>query len=117
MLAVYRASEICIGIVSAGVVLAGTDFGQAQRRLAALFAAISSEITSLYTGTLAVAGADFDDTQQVRWKLLRRVIALDPVIDEAFGESSQLRYHSPVFQTALKGLLAALAWRAKNSPR
>jgi uncharacterized membrane protein YccC len=62
MLAVYRASEICIGIVSAGVVLAGTDFGQAQRRLAALFAAISSEITSLYTGTLAVAGANFDDT-------------------------------------------------------
>jgi uncharacterized membrane protein YccC len=113
MLAVYRASEICIGIVSAGVVLAGTDFGQAQRRLAALFAAISSEITSLYTGTLAVAGANFDDTQQVRWKLLRRVIALDPVIDEAFGESSQLRYHSPVLQTAVKGLLAALAsWRA-----
>src|SRR3984893_18465716 len=61
MLAVFRASEICIGIVSAGVVLAGTDFGQAQRRLAALFAAISSEITNLYTGTLAVAGANFDD--------------------------------------------------------
>ena len=34
MLAVYRASEICIGIVSAGVVLAGTDFGGARRRLA-----------------------------------------------------------------------------------
>ena len=45
MLAVYRASEICIGIVSAGIVLAGTDFGQARRRLGALFAAISSEIT------------------------------------------------------------------------
>jgi uncharacterized membrane protein YccC len=27
LLAVYRASEICIGIVSAGIVLAGTDFG------------------------------------------------------------------------------------------
>src|SRR6266478_13222 len=48
MLAVFRASEICIGIVCAGVVLAGTDFGQAHRRLAALFAAISSEITNLY---------------------------------------------------------------------
>jgi uncharacterized membrane protein YccC len=113
MLAVFRASEICIGIVCAGVVLAGTDFGQAHRRLAALFAAISSEITNLYTGTLAVAGANFDDTQQVRWELLRRVIAFDPVIDEAFGESSQLRYHSPVLQTAVKGLLEALAsWRA-----
>ena len=35
LLAVYRASEICIGIVCAGIVLAGTDFGGAQRRLAA----------------------------------------------------------------------------------
>jgi uncharacterized membrane protein YccC len=113
MLAVYRASEICIGIVSAGVVLAGTDFGSARRRLGTLFAAISSKITSLYAGTLAVAGANFDDTQEVRRELLRRVIALDPVIDEAFGESSQLRYHSPVLQTAVEGLLAALAsWRA-----
>src|ERR1700745_1054315 len=113
MLAVYRASEICIGIVSAGVVLAGTDFGGARRRLGALFAAISSEITGRYDGTLAVAGANFDDTQEVRRDLLRRVIALDPVVDEAFGESAQLRYHSPVLQTAVEGLLAALAsWRA-----
>ena len=34
LLAVTRASEICIGIVSAGVVLAGTDLGGAARRLA-----------------------------------------------------------------------------------
>jgi uncharacterized membrane protein YccC len=113
MLAVYRASEICIGIVSAGIVLAGTDFGQAQRRLAALLAAISSEITGRFARTLAVAGANFDETQKVRRELLRRVIALDPVIDEAFGESSQLRYHSPVLQTAVHGLSAAVAsWRA-----
>src|SRR5690348_16227959 len=76
VLAVYRASEICIGIVSAGVVLAGTDFGQARRRLATLFAAISSEITRRYAGTLAVAGANFDDTQEVRREIVRRVIAL-----------------------------------------
>jgi uncharacterized membrane protein YccC len=113
MLAVYRASEICIGIVCAGIVLAGTDFGQAQRRLATLFAAISSEITGRFAGTLAVAGANFEETQKVRRELLRRVIALDPVIDEAFGESSQLRYHSPVLQTAVDGLSAAVAsWRA-----
>ena len=36
MLAVWRTSEICIGIVCAGVVLAGTDFGGAQRRLASV---------------------------------------------------------------------------------
>ena len=57
------ASEI--GIVSAGVVPTGTDFGQARRRLAALFAAISSEITARFTCTLAVAGANFEDTQRM----------------------------------------------------
>src|SRR6266404_9296523 len=31
MLAVVRCTEICVGIVSAGVVLAGTDFGSASR--------------------------------------------------------------------------------------
>jgi len=112
LLAVYRASEICIGIVSAGIVLAGTDLGGAQRRLAALFAALSAEITGRFTGMLALAGAALPETQPARRELVRRVIALDPVIDVAKGESSQLRYHSPVLQTAVDGLFAAQAsWR------
>src|SRR5215471_13673179 len=100
---------ICIGIVCAGVVLAATDLGDAPRRLAALFAAISSEITDRFTGTLTVAGANFDSIQQVRWELVRRAIALDPVIDEAIGESSELRYRSPLLERAVNGLFAALA--------
>ena len=112
MLAVYRASEICIGIVCAGVVLAGTDLGGARRRLAGLFAGLSAEIAGRFAGTLVTAGAEFEDTQTIRRELVRRVIALDPVIDEAFGESSQLRYYSPVLQNAVDGLFAALAsWR------
>src|SRR5208282_5905641 len=112
LLAVNRGSEICIGIVCAGIVLAGTDLGGARRRLANLFAALSSEITSRFTGTLTAAGANFDDTQRIRWELARRVIGLDPVIDETIGESSQLRHHSPVLQRAVDGLFAALAgWR------
>jgi uncharacterized membrane protein YccC len=112
MLAVDRASEICIGIVCAGIVLAGTDLGAARRRLATLFARLSAEIAGRFTGTLVIAGADFDNTQTIRRELVRRVVALDPIIDEAFGESSQLRYHSPVLQNAVDGLFAALAsWR------
>jgi uncharacterized membrane protein YccC len=112
MLAVYRASEICIGIVCAGVVLAGTDLGGARRRLATLFAAISAEISGRFTGTLATAGANFEEDQTVRRELVRRVILLDPVIDQALGESSQLRYYSPVLQNAIDGLLSALTgWR------
>jgi Fusaric acid resistance protein family len=112
LLAVYRASEICIGIVSAGIVLAGTDFGGARRRLAALFAALSAEITGRFIGMLAMAGPEMPETLPVRRELVRRVIALDPVIDVAKGESAQIRYHSPVLQMAVDGLFAAMVnWR------
>lgn len=112
MLALTRCSEICIGIVCAGIVLAGTDFGGASRRLATLIASISTEITGRFAGTLALAGPELPDTQPARRELIRRVIELEPVIDETIGESSQLRYHSPVLQMAVDGLLAAVAgWR------
>ena len=86
MLAVTRASEICIGIVCAGIVLAGTDLGGAQRRLARLFAVLSIEIACGFANTLADAGAEFEQTQTIRRELVGRVIALDPVADEAMGE-------------------------------
>jgi uncharacterized membrane protein YccC len=112
MLAVTRASEICIGIVCAGVVLAGTDFGGARRRLAAQLAAISAEIAERLAGTFLLAGPEQSTTRPVRRDLVRRVIALDPVIDQALGESSDLRPHSPILQTAVGGLFAALSgWR------
>ena len=112
VLAVIRCTEICVGIVSAGVVLAGTDFGSAQRRLAALFAALAAEITGRFTGFLALAGPELPEMQPMRQELVRRVIALDSVIDEAIGECAQLRYRSPVLQTAVNGLFAAIAgWR------
>jgi uncharacterized membrane protein YccC len=115
MLAVYRASEICIGIVCAGVVLAGTDLGGARRRLGTLFAGLLAEIAGRFAGTLMIAGAKFEETQAIRREFIRRVIALDPVIDEAIGESAQLRYFSPVLQRAVDGLLAAMAGWARCS--
>jgi uncharacterized membrane protein YccC len=113
MLAVYRVSEIWIGIVCAGIVLAGTDFGDAPRRLAAQFAALAAEIAKGFSSSLTVAGLSTSDTTQpVRRELIRRVIALDPIMDESLGESSRLRYHSPLLQGAIDGLFYALAaWR------
>jgi uncharacterized membrane protein YccC len=111
-LAISRVSEIWIGIVCAGIVLAGTDFGGAPRRLAGLFAVLATEISSRFSATLAIAERAPLETQQVRRELSRRVIELDPIIDEAIGESSQIRSRSPVLQRAAAGLLAALvAWR------
>jgi hypothetical protein len=61
---------------------------------------------------LAMAGRDMPETRPVRRELVRRVIALDPLIDTVKGESSQLRYHSPVLQKAVDGLFAAfVGWR------
>jgi uncharacterized membrane protein YccC len=112
LLAVTRASEICIGIVCAGLVLLATDLGGAPRRLAATLASLSAEIKSRFSGTLAMAGSGLGDTQAVRRELVRRIIALDPIIDESLGESSRLRYHSPVLQGVVDGFFAALAgWR------
>jgi uncharacterized membrane protein YccC len=113
LLAINRVSEISIGIVAAGLVLAVTDLGGARRRLAALLATPSVEIASGFTQMLAQPRPDFAETRVVRRELTRRVIGLDPAIDEAIGESSRLRYHSPVLQAAVDGLLTALAgWRA-----
>lgn len=113
LLAVSRASEICIGIVSAGVVLALTDLGGAPRRLAAQFAELAAGITGCFIGELEFAGPQCSDRQTIRREFTRRVIALDPIIDQSLGESSRLRYHSPILQSAVDGLFASLAaWRA-----
>ena len=112
LLAVTRASEICIGIACAGVVLAGTDLGGAQRRLAGSLADLAAEVTGRFSRMLTLAGPQLADTQIERREFVRRVIALDPIIDQALGESSHVRHHSPKLQTAIYGLFRALdGWR------
>jgi uncharacterized membrane protein YccC len=112
--AVMRVSEIWIGITCAGIVLAGTDFGAAPRRLATLFADLGRNVIFHFRITLART-APFLDMQPIRRELARQVIALDPVIDEAIGESSWLRYRAVLLQEAVDGLFAALAgWRTAS---
>jgi uncharacterized membrane protein YccC len=103
-------SEIWIGIVCAGIVLAGTDFGGAQRRLAELLAEVAGDIASRFTATLR-RGSPESLTQKGRREFIRRVIATDPVIDEVKGETATLRYHSPVLQQAVDAMFAVLAAR------
>jgi uncharacterized membrane protein YccC len=112
LLAVTRASEICIGIACAGIVLAGTDLGGAQRRLAETLANLAAEIMGRFGRMLTLAEAQLQDTKAERREFARRVIALDPIIDQVVGESSHMRYHSPRLQTAMYGLFRALdGWR------
>jgi uncharacterized membrane protein YccC len=112
LLAVTRASEICIGIACAGIVIAGTDLGGAQRRLAESFANLAAEIMGRFGRMLALAEPQLPDTKAERREFVRRVIALDPIVDQALGESSHVRYHSLRLQTAIYGLFRALdGWR------
>jgi uncharacterized membrane protein YccC len=113
MFAITRASEICIGIICAGVVHAATDFGGARHRLAVQFATISAEITGGFIGIFLLTGPEQSKVRSVQRNLIRRVTALDPVIDQALGESSDLRPQAPALEAATGGLFAALsAWRA-----
>jgi uncharacterized membrane protein YccC len=112
-LAIARASEICIGIICAGVVLGLTDLGGSRRRLALTFAQLATEVASRFARTLALADANFFETQDIRRALVGRMIALDPVIDQSLGESSQLRYYSSLLQRAYYALfVTAAAWRS-----
>jgi uncharacterized membrane protein YccC len=112
LLAINRASEICIGIVCAGVVLAGTDFGTARRRLSAQFASITGAVSNGFYSTFGLRGRQLAETRPVRRGLIRDTAALGPTIDEAIGESTELRYRSRALQSAVDGLFAALTgWR------
>ena len=86
VLAVSRATEICIGILSAGLVLMLTDAGSARRKLALAFAdAIDYRPTGTFGATLT-AGRDFAAIRTERRSLTARVAILHVAIDEAIGE-------------------------------
>lgn len=112
MLAVGRATEICIGVVAAGIVLASTHVGVASNRLHEQLSGIAAEIRIHVSNMLANAGGALSDTQMARRDLARRVMGLNAQIDEAIGESWQIRYNAPLLRRALEGLLEALmSWR------
>lgn len=110
--AIYRSIEICVGIVCAGVVLALTDLGHSRRALAAQFTSLAAAIMGGFMDCFVIGSPDQSRLQPLRRELLRRVIALDPIIDSAIGEASDLRYRSRVLQQAVAGLMETIsAWR------
>jgi uncharacterized membrane protein YccC len=109
--AVTRASEIFIGSLCAGLVLLVSNSGSARRRLAVALADTAHGIAAGIADTLA-NGPDTDITRGGRRELIRRVIALDPVIDEATGEAPDMHYRARTLQGAVEGLFSAVsAWR------
>jgi uncharacterized membrane protein YccC len=86
ILAIDRALEICIGIVCAGVVLALTDLGHSRRKLATEFANLSAAIMDGFADCFVAARSSLDQFRAVRRELLRRVIALDPMMTPLLGK-------------------------------
>lgn len=112
MHALLRTTEIILGITSAGLVLALTDAGGAPKVLEAAIRDVTGSIMRGFMTTLAARGASQTDYQPVRRALARDVIALDPLIDQTIGESSEIRLHSPVLLHMEDGLISALVgWR------
>lgn len=112
MHALLRTTEIFIGIASAGLVLVLMDSGGAPKTLAAAIREVSYNTLRGFMATLTASTADRMDAQPLRRALSRQVIALDPLIDQTIGESSELRVHSPVLMRMEDGLISALiGWR------
>jgi uncharacterized membrane protein YccC len=110
MLAVWRVSEIGIGILCAVLVHSLTDFGHARERLALALEDIGRGIASGLTRTRQPT-CDWEELRAARRGLLQRVIALDATIDEAVGEPSNLPRHAGVLYSARDALFVALsAW-------
>ncbi|MCQ8279606.1 FUSC family protein [Acetobacteraceae bacterium KSS8] len=108
LLAITRATEISIGVLSAGLVLSATDTGDARRRLAQRFIAILDGIAKGITETLRNGAPEM---VAKRRELIGTLAALDPLMDEALGETADLRYRSGILKGGTKGLLRALsAW-------
>ena len=112
MFAIHRSVEICVGIVSAGIVLTLTDFGHSRRTLAAEFTPLVAAVFGGFRDACVPLAGDQNKRLPLQGDLLRRVIALDPVIDSAIGEASDLHHRSPTLQQAVAGLMETIfAWR------
>lgn len=109
-IAINRASEICVGIVAGTLVVGLTDLGDAPKRLSNLLSRLIMETALHLTSVLAGGGArQRMEGANVRRALLGRTAALDPIIDQAAGESPELLQRRSVLRSAIDGLFEALS--------
>lgn len=107
--AISRASEICIGIVCGTLVTALPAIGNSPRRLSALLSQLVEETIAHLAGVLGQSGAWDEEGPEVRRMLIKRTAALDPIIDQASGESPELLQRRSILRNAMNGLFRALS--------
>ncbi|MFY9293799.1 MAG: FUSC family protein [Methylorubrum rhodinum] len=106
LLAMNRALEICIGVISASVVLIVSDTGGARGRLARALTEVASEVADHLSDRMS---AGSPKAAVPASSLVRRIVSLDDKIDEAFGDEFGLRQRASVLHAAVEGLFASLA--------
>jgi len=115
-LAISRASEIIIGIVCATMVTGLSDLGQSPRRLAGTIDRLGREILFHFSELLWNPCDRLPEGPALRRDLIGRLAALDLSIDQAIGESPELRHRKAILWAAMSGLFAALSgWRIAES--
>jgi uncharacterized membrane protein YccC len=107
--AISRASEICIGIVCGTLVTALPAIGNSPRRLSALLSQLVEETGAHLASVLGQSGAWDAEGPEVRRTLIKRTAALEPIIDQAAGESPELLQRRSVLRAAMNGLFRALS--------
>ena len=111
MVAVWRVTEISIGVFSAVIVHSLTGFGDARIRLKRALSEVGAAIAA---GILRTLQTDKEDLalRTSRRTLIKRVSTLDATIDEAMGEPTHLRHCHRQLEAVLESLFVALsAWR------
>ena len=96
-----------------------SEVGRSPARLADAIDGLGREILDHVADLFGHPADPVHDGPGVRRSLIGRVAALDPLVDQAIGESPELRHRKAILHDAMAGLFAALSgWRiAGKSPR
>jgi uncharacterized membrane protein YccC len=111
IVAATRTSEICVGIISVAVVVMLTGVGDGRRRLAENLSRVAQQTAAGLADTLAI-GPDTAASRSRRRGLIRDVIELEGLIEEAKAEAPDLRHRSQILRAGMEGLFSAIsAWQ------
>ncbi|MGX0967364.1 putative membrane protein YccC [Bradyrhizobium japonicum] len=105
--AIARSAAIIIGVLCATLVQGLSDFGSARHKLTDGFAEIVADIQKTFVGW--VANPRTGTATKALQSVIKRIAALDTVLDDAVGESSELRQRSAILHQATVAMFGAVS--------
>jgi uncharacterized membrane protein YccC len=109
---ILRASEICVGIVSASLVVAATSIGNARQTLLVELCRLTNDVNRGLADAFLKTGEEQAASRPRRHALVSRVVAISPLVENAIGEEYDLQHSLPVLRAATAGLVTVMSgWR------